>query len=359
MIRMSEMVLPGHPDKFCDQIADAIVAECYRADPQAYCQVEVSVWSEDVWLTGGTMTRGALERSLEQIVKDVGREIGYVAGNAIDAERYIVRSSVCLEHGDPRRWTEHVNDQSIVVGWAGYDAKTRYLAPEHFLAHAMREALTESCRVGRLQGHGPDGKLLVRMREEGEHWIVEHLLVTLQHPSNVELFDMCKSVSLVLEESYEALRRRDRRWSARWTEIDLLVNPNGPLLSGGSDGDNGQTGRKLTMDFYGPRIGIGGGALSGKDLSHIDRAGAIAARQAAVAAVRTGARECRVVSSYAPNLDEPLEVVYEMNGAGDRRSHTWFAHSAIRKRVALPFPDPNPGRGLHFWHAGYAWNAIH
>ena len=28
MIRMSEVVLPGHPDKFCDQVADAIVAEC-------------------------------------------------------------------------------------------------------------------------------------------------------------------------------------------------------------------------------------------------------------------------------------------------------------------------------------------
>jgi S-adenosylmethionine synthetase len=30
MIRMSEVVLPGHPDKFCDQVADAIVAECYH-----------------------------------------------------------------------------------------------------------------------------------------------------------------------------------------------------------------------------------------------------------------------------------------------------------------------------------------
>lgn len=109
-----------------------------------------------------------------------------------------MRSSVCLEQGDPRPWTEHVNDQSIVVGWAGYDAKTHYLPPEHFLAHALREALTESCRGGRLQGQGPDGKLLVRMREEGENWIVEHVLVTLQHLSHVELFDVCKSLSLVL-----------------------------------------------------------------------------------------------------------------------------------------------------------------
>ena len=53
-----------------------------------------------------------------------------------------------------------------------------------------------------------------------------------------------------------------------------MINPNGPLLNGGSDGDNGQTGRKLVMDYYGPRVPIGGGALSGKDPRHIDRVGA-------------------------------------------------------------------------------------
>jgi S-adenosylmethionine synthetase len=31
--------------------------------------------------------------------------------------------------------------------------------------------------------------------------------------------------------------------------------------------DNGQTGRKLVMDFDGPRIPVGGGALSGKQLT--------------------------------------------------------------------------------------------
>ena len=52
-------------------------------------------------------------------------------------------------------------------------------------------------------------------------------------------------------------------------------------MNGGSDGDNGQTGRKLVMDFYGTRVAIGGGALSGKHLTHIDRCGAYAAREAA------------------------------------------------------------------------------
>lgn len=37
MIRFSEMVLPGHPDKFCDQIADARgheLSRCGRICPE-------------------------------------------------------------------------------------------------------------------------------------------------------------------------------------------------------------------------------------------------------------------------------------------------------------------------------------
>ena len=33
-----------------------------------------------------------------------------------------------------------------------------------------------------------------------------------------------------------------------------MVNPNGPLSDAGSRKDNGQTGRKLVMDYYGPRV---------------------------------------------------------------------------------------------------------
>ena len=40
MIRISEMVFAGHPDKFCDQVADAIIAEAMKIDNNAYGQVE-------------------------------------------------------------------------------------------------------------------------------------------------------------------------------------------------------------------------------------------------------------------------------------------------------------------------------
>ena len=356
MIRFSEMVLPGHPDKFCDQVADAILAECYRADPGANGQLEVSVWSDEVWITGGTMTRRPLARSLEEIVWETGRQIGYVEGNAVVADRYQVRSTVCLQVGDPRIWTEHVNDQCLIVGWAGYDQRTRYLSPEHFLAHTFRERLTRACRDGNLSGHGPDGKLLVRIREEGEHWILEHLLVTLQHQGNLDLLALSALLDQELCAAYQAVQQADSRWTRRWEDVEVLVNPNGPLLSGGSHEDNGQTGRKLVMDYYGLRVPLGGGALSGKDLSHIDRAGAYAARQAALYAVASGARECKVTLAYAPNRDLPLDVSYELVGAGKRLPEAWFSHRAITQRLSgFSFPD-GLGAGLHFWRPELPWN---
>ena len=356
MIRMSEVVLPGHPDKFCDQVADAIVAECYRADPRAYCQVEMSTWCDQVFLTGGIVTRKPLARGLADIVRVVGRRIGYVAPNAIVADRYQVHDTVCQRREDPRTWTDHVNDQSITIGWAGYDEKVLWLPPEHHLAHRFGAALRTSCDGGRLKGHGPDGKLLVRVRESTDDWQVEQVLVTLQQLPEISLLELTAHIIDDLRDAYVRIRAKDRRWTARFEDIELLINPNGPLLNGGSDGDNGQTGRKLVMDYYGPRVPIGGGALSGKDLSHIDRAGAYAARHAALQAVRTGANECRVTVAYAPNRDLPLDVVYEIDGRAERCAPSWFAHSAVRQRYAGGGFVADLGSGNHFTDVEQPWN---
>lgn len=357
MIRFSEMVLPGHPDKFCDQIADAVVAECYRADPEAYAQVEVAVWSDQLWLSGGVCTRQPIARSLEEIVREVGLAIGYRPDNAIDVDRYCISSTVCFRLGDPRQWTHHVNDQSIVCGWAGYDAATAWLPPEHYLAHCFREALTTACRSGVLAGQGPDGKLLLRMREEGSRWVLEHLLVTLQQQAAWSFMDFCALLAGVLEQAYEAVRTADPRWVAPWGSVAVLLNPNGPLLNGGSDGDNGQTGRKPVMDYYGPRVPLGGGALSGKDIAHVDRLGAYAAREAAVRAVRSGAKECLVRLAWAPNVGEPMAVVWEMEGRGERQPRHFFSHDRLRSVYDGRWVTADLARGRHFLDGDMPWNA--
>ena len=356
MIRISEMVLAGHPDKFCDQVADAFIAEAMKIDPDAYGQVEVAVWSDQVWLSGGICTRRPMLRSSKDIVVATGRAIGCTEDNHIDAQHYQLTDTLCRQVGEPRAWSDKVNDQTVITGWAGYDTKTRYLPPEHFAAHVFREALTESCLSGFLSGQGPDGKLMVRMTEESSGWRIEHILVTLQQMERTPFADICTGIEKTLSDSYEKLREADRRWVTPWDEIQLMINPNGPLINGGSDGDNGQTGRKLVMDYYGPRIPIGGGALSGKHLSHIDRVGAYAARDAAVRAVQTGAGECLVRVMYAPNIKQPMDVSFEMTGRGNRQPKAFFDHAAMVARYAGPVIDRNLARGRHFFDDKLAWN---
>jgi S-adenosylmethionine synthetase len=88
----------------------------------------------------------------------------------------------------------------------------------------------------------------------------------------------------------------------------VLVNPNGPFTEAGSEGDNGQTGRKIVMDYYGPRIPVGGGAIYGKGLTHIDRLSAYRARQFAVELVQRGADDALVRLCYAPGLEAPILI---------------------------------------------------
>jgi S-adenosylmethionine synthetase len=267
-----------------------------------------------------------------------------------------VTDTVCQLQGEPRTWSDKVNDQTVVIGWAGYDASTRYLPPEHFAAHVFREALTESCLTGYLAGQGPDGKLMVRMKEEASGWQIEHILVTLQQKESTAFADVCAGIESTLSEVYENLSNTSPGWIADWKDVQLMINPNGPLINGGSDGDNGQTGRKLVMDYYGPRIPIGGGALSGKHLSHIDRIGAYAARDAAVRAVQSGARECLVRVVYAPNIKQPIDVSYEMVGRGHREPKSFFEHPEMVARYTGSAITREMAKGRHFFDEKLIWN---
>ena len=137
----------------------------------------------------------------------------------------------------------------------------------------------------------------MRLREDSDGFALEHVLVTLEHPEALSVFDLAERVSVVLANCYARLRNADRRWSAAWRDVEVLVNPNGPLSDAGSRKDNGQTGRKLVMDYYGPRVPLGGGAIYGKHPTHVDRFGAMKAREMAVDAVEGGAGECLVERS--------------------------------------------------------------
>ena len=356
MIRVAEGVLPGHPDKFCDQVADAIVCEALAVDPDAFAQVEVGIWSDQAWISGNIVSRRPLTLSPDEILIKIGLSLGFDEKNWIDARRYRITDTLCQNIDDPTEGRLICDDQSIVIGYAGYDQATRYLPPEQFLIQTFCDTLWKSCSRSKMKGCGPDGKILVILREEASEWHLEKVLVTLQHQQSKALLEVVTITQSVLKFAYEKLSEEDRRWRNPWSAVDVIVNPNGPYYRGGSDGDNGQTGRKLMMDYYGPRIPVGGGALSGKHPGHIDRLAAYTARQAAIHSVRSGSKECTLRLVYAPNTNEPLDVNWEIDGRNDRLDKSFFNFDAMIDRLDPGAIKAELGKGTHFWDRNLPWN---
>ena len=97
----------------------------------------------------------------------------------------------------------------------------------------------------------------------------------------------------------------------------ILINPGGAFLVGGPRRDAGLTGRKNVVDTYGGFARQGGGALSGKDPSHVDRFGAYVARYMARNVIAAGlAHRCEVQLSYGVGEEHPLAVSAETFGTG-------------------------------------------
>ena len=97
----------------------------------------------------------------------------------------------------------------------------------------------------------------------------------------------------------------------------LHINPTGRFVIGGPMGDAGLTGRKIIVDTYGGYSRHGGGALSGKDPTKVDRSACYMARYVAKNLVAAGvARKVEVQIAYAIGVAEPVSVMAETFGTG-------------------------------------------
>ena len=145
-----------------------------------------------------------------------------------------------------------------------------------------------------------------------------------------------------------------------------LVNPTGRFVLGGSFADCGVTGRKLACDTYGGIGCIGGGALSGKDPTKVDRSAAYMARKIAKDIVQAGyADKCEVQLAYAIGVVQPVGVSVECFGTEHEALDFIQAYindsydltpQGITKRLGLLDVDYNKVSAYgHFGKAGLPW----
>ena len=280
--------------------------------------VEVAVHRGWVFVTGRAAGARITQGDIDRLVRERYAVLGHGADWPPDPGALGIVCDLDLGPLVPGEadFREVSDDQSICTGYAVDSPATGWLPPEHWLAHRIVRGL-EALRAGepglRL---GPDAKAAVLGAERpGRPMALEAASVSLQQAVGGDEIATRRRVVEVVRSALEAAPGAFEVPSGLADRV--LVNGAGNFECGGPNGDNGLSGKKLVADAYGPRVPIGGGALSGKDFFKVDRAGAIAARRLALAIVRGGgAPEATVELLWRPG-DREARVVAVTGSGGE------------------------------------------
>ena len=341
---IAEYVSPGHPDRLADAIVESVVDIAVSRDPDALVGVECAVHTDHVFIDGRIAAgRGHCAVSHDEIeaaARDVYRAAGYGGCWKPSPEELRVIQNVCLEplSDDERAIRIFSDDQNVVSGYACDHPETDYLPPAHFIARYIGRKV-DAWRRTLPDKFGPDFKVLVHLVEKkvsdtiavvpdtgklvpdtqklvsdtgklvpdtqklvsdtgkvvpdtgklvtGYEW--RRLTLSIQHAENVYAQERHELVAPVVREALAELESRGLHGIGTLPADKFVLNGAGDFIQGGPEGDNGLSGKKLAVDFYGPEIPIGGGAICGKDPHKVDVAGAFRARELALKLLKGGA----------------------------------------------------------------------
>lgn len=290
-----EFVTPGHPDKVCDQMGDAILDAAMAQDPQSRVAMEVTGGHGVVAVIGEMTTTANID--IGKIVREKYQAIGYLQSIGVFVN--VVKQSPDIDGGVGRSFeqragsndpfdTQGAGDQGIMVGYA-INNLPDYMPQAWSLAKRLAVALV-AVRT-QFSYLSPDGKSQVTM-VDGR---VTHVTLAANHLSSV-----------LIEQVRADLLEHVIKPIIPLEGVTVIINGGGAWCLGGFEADAGTTGRKLMVDNYGPLVEVGGGCFSGKDPSKVDRSAAYYCRHVAKSIVAGGhASEALVKVGYALGAARP------------------------------------------------------
>mgnify|MGYP002860607456 CR=1 FL=1 len=302
-----EQVSEGHPDKICDQIADAVVTDCLKHDPKSRVAIECLIKDRHIIIAGELTS--AHEPDYKKLVHNVFEKIGWEKlcyGNPVlyagpDIGIMVKQQSPDIALGVDRGGA---GDQGVMYGYATNETPELMPVPYMVATRFLQILKKHPSRMFRA-----DAKAQVSFDYESGR--ITTFLCSVQHSPDVEVSDFRHIIEsmMVLAASEYCLN----------TDFEKLVNPTGRFVIGGPYADCGVTGRKLACDTYGGIGRIGGGALSGKDPSKADRSAAYAARKIARDVILAGfADKCEIQIAYAIGIPQPVSLNVECFGTNNQ-----------------------------------------
>jgi len=343
IILTAESVTEGHPDKLCDLIADSVLDDCLRNDPCARVACEVLATAGKITVAGEITAK--VIPDIAHIVSKTVRNVGYDSRYEIEVITHDQSPDIadavescsgnglygpCCKTVDGISDELGAGDQGIVYGYACCETD-EFLPLPAVLAHRITALLAQVRKTGIIKGLGPDGKAQVSAEYRyGLPHRLSVVVVSCQHDEGKDIGQLRSEIMKhVLEPALTELPIDG--------DTEVLINPSGRFVSGGFEADTGLTGRKLMVDTYGGLAPHGGGALSGKDGTKIDRSGAYMARYIAKNIVAAGlAARCIVSLAYAIGKSEPVAVDVDTNSTGE------YDDEVIAEAVQAVF-DLRPG----------------
>ena len=318
----SESVTEGHPDKVCDQIADAILDDIISKDKNARVACEVCATTGLVLVMGEISTKSYCDFTgiARKVIKDIGydsSELGFDGNtcaviSAIDEQSPDIAQGVdnAQEFEGDEADKIGAGDQGMMFGFAT-DETEEFMPLAIVLAHKLTRRLTEVRKSGEISYLRPDGKSQVTVEyEDGVPKRVDTVVISAQHNPDVTQDQIRKDV-------IEKVIKTTIPDNLIDDDTKIYVNPTGRFVIGGPHGDSGLTGRKIIVDTYGGYCPHGGGALSGKDPTKVDRSALYMARYVCKNVVASGlAKKCEIEVAYAIGRAHPVSVYLNTFGTG-------------------------------------------
>lgn len=276
MIKTSEYVSLGHPDKIADYISEYILDRLIEKDPTTRYALEVQI-KDNIVTLGGEITTSA-KMHINKWVKEAVKKIGYTkeyaeawgAENTLNGDDLHIHSHISQQSPDIAQGvnTDAWGDQGIFFGM--YSS----LSPDgdgldHYLAKALGRSLYETAKITFAVGDNKNPPFLFGLDIKTQVTVeycggvrVKKVIVAIPDAIGTEWSKEC--VKTLVDDFLNTVKIE------KSNDYQLIVNGTGSYKKHASVGDCGTTGRKLAVDFYGSNCLIGGGSPWTKDGTKAD-----------------------------------------------------------------------------------------